>query len=209
MIWTLSSTKVVLNLSVSQKWRKPKQEAELWFLQLMVRGLSFQPLTLQPLCSSSYVHRLASKVPSSAVVKVVLSLSLTVVYVCVSYSRYFWELSRRYAGLQPWLLFLWCLGGYLLDFKLSCLPMIGVVAICFSMLCNLIVLLLEYWEFETYEDFVFCVFVFWSNHYTKGKRLLSFFILFYPTNSLLYKNKWQIHIANYPVRRYRPIYSCY
>ena len=103
MIWTLSSTKVVLNLSVSQKWRKPKQEAELWFLQLMVRGLSFQPLTLQPLCSSSYVHRLASKVPSSAVVKVVLSLSfsLTVVYVCVSYSRYFRELSRRYVGLQP------------------------------------------------------------------------------------------------------------
>ena len=39
--------------------------------------------------------------------------------------------------------------------------MIGVVAICFSMLCNLIVLLLEYWEFETFEDFVFCVFVFW------------------------------------------------
>ena len=77
MIWTLSSTKVVLNLSVSQKWRKPKQEAELWFLQLMVRGLSFQPLTLQPLCSSSYVHRLASKVPSSAVVKVVLSLSFS------------------------------------------------------------------------------------------------------------------------------------
>ena len=140
-----------------------------------------------------------------------LFLSLTVVYVCVSYSRYFWELSRRYAGLQPWLLFLWCLGGYLLDFKLSCLPMIGVVAICFSMLCNLIVLLLEYWEFETFEDFVFCVFVFWfsfslrslfgSNHGPHGStsywRVWTVLILVMWTKPVFYSEPYVLVSTHY------------
>lgn len=48
-------------------WRRHQQ---VWFLVLMVRGLSSPTLTHQPLCSNSYALALVSRVSSSVVVKV-------------------------------------------------------------------------------------------------------------------------------------------
>ena len=96
------SLKLGVWLCVSWKWRCQEQEAaEIWFLPLMARGLSFQLLTLQLLCLSFCVLRLVSRVLSSAVVKVVLHFRFIIthffilVYILVVLVMcHMWEISE-------------------------------------------------------------------------------------------------------------------